>query len=223
MRSHEKCSQVTVLHSWLRPYGRSHLGRFLRVVRAMAKFVAGWLETRRQLRALSDLNDDLLRDIGLAREDVDRACSKPSRICHLRRSERPHGRCPSHAWQSAFLLAGLLVASGATRAPSQEICKPSLSANAAGHSDVVNFERRWTGVFAVDASRCSTAAGSFDVEFVRLKEVGPDLAFTERFTWTPEQVDVSLDITWDEWVDAYRIRDVAPCPCRIGSAQLETR
>jgi hypothetical protein len=55
---------------------------------------------------------------------------------------------------------------------------------------------------------------SFDIEFVRLKEVGPDLSFKERFTWRPDQVEVGLDLTWDEWVNDYRIGEVAPCPCR---------
>jgi uncharacterized protein YjiS (DUF1127 family) len=191
-----------------------HPARLISVVSAVAKIVAGWLETRRQLRALSDLNDDLLRDIGLSLEDVDHACSTPFWTHHLGKAPGAHGRCASYASQSALLLASLFAASGATRAVSQEICKPSLSPKASAHSDVVNFQRRWTGVFAVDASRCATTAGSFDVEFVRLKEVGPDLAFTETFTWRPDKVDVTLDLTWDEWVDAYRVRNVAPCPCR---------
>jgi uncharacterized protein YjiS (DUF1127 family) len=179
-----------------------------------AKFVARWMEARRQLRALSDLNDDLLRDVGLSREDVDHACSTPLWRFHPAEALGAHGHGVSCASRSALLLVSLLVASGATRAVSQEICKPRLSAKAAGHSDVVNFQRKWTAGFAVDASRCSTTTGSFDIEFVRLKEVGPDLAFTERFAWTADKVDVSLDLTWDEWVDAYRVRDVAPCPCR---------
>ena len=179
------------------PARARHSARFLRLVSGAAKAVAGLLERRRQLRALSDLDDHLLRDIGLSREDVERACSRPFWKRH-----------------PAFLLSTLLVASNAAPVMSQEICKPTLSSKTSGHSEVVNRERRWTGVFAVAASRCATTAGSFDVEFVRLKEVGPDLSFKERFTWTPDQVEVILDLTWDEWVNAYRISDVAPCPCR---------
>src|SRR5215204_1006888 len=60
-----------------------HPARFIGIVSAVAKFVAGGLETRRQLRALADLNDDLLRVIGLSREDVDHACSTPFWMRHL--------------------------------------------------------------------------------------------------------------------------------------------
>jgi uncharacterized protein YjiS (DUF1127 family) len=50
----------------------SHLGAVLR----FATGADGWLERRRQLRALSELDERLLRDIGLARKDVRRACSR---------------------------------------------------------------------------------------------------------------------------------------------------
>jgi uncharacterized protein YjiS (DUF1127 family) len=36
-----------------------------------------WLEQRRQLQALGSLDDDQLRDIGLSRDDVERACARP--------------------------------------------------------------------------------------------------------------------------------------------------
>ena len=47
----------------------------MRVMSGAAQSVARWLETQRQLRALADLDDHLLRDVGLSREDVERACS----------------------------------------------------------------------------------------------------------------------------------------------------
>ena len=114
--------------------------------------------------------------------------------------------------RSALLLAALL---GATApAAGQETCKPVLWTKSSGHSDVVNFQRRWRGVFSVDPSRCSTARGTFEIEFVRLKDVGPDLTFTERFAWMGEETEANLDLTWDEWVSASRVREVEPCPCR---------
>jgi hypothetical protein len=119
-----------------------------------------------------------------------------------------------HRSQSAFLLCGLLIASGAAPAVSQDLCKPALFPKASEHSEVVNFQRKWTGTFAVDASRCATKTGFFEVEFVRLKEIGPDLPFTELFTWSPGQMDVTLDLAWDEWVSAYKVGQVHPCPCR---------
>jgi uncharacterized protein YjiS (DUF1127 family) len=48
----------------------------MRVMSGAARFVALWLETRRQLRALADLDDHLLRDVGLSRTDIERACPK---------------------------------------------------------------------------------------------------------------------------------------------------
>jgi uncharacterized protein YjiS (DUF1127 family) len=42
-----------------------------------ARSIAAWTEKRRQLRALSELDDHLLRDIGLSEADVDQACSRP--------------------------------------------------------------------------------------------------------------------------------------------------
>jgi hypothetical protein len=116
--------------------------------------------------------------------------------------------------RSALLLCSLLVTSGAAPAISQEICRPTLSPIVSGHSDVVNFQRKWTGVFAADASRCAVTTGPFEIEFVRLNEVGPDLAFTESFTWSAGQTEATLDLSWDEWVNAYRIKQVQPCPCR---------
>ena len=37
---------------------------------------ARWAERRRQLRALAALDEHLLWDVGLSREDVERACSQ---------------------------------------------------------------------------------------------------------------------------------------------------
>jgi uncharacterized protein YjiS (DUF1127 family) len=54
-----------------------HPSGFRRVVSGAAQSVGSWLEMRRQLRALAALDDHLLRDIGLSRADVERACSGP--------------------------------------------------------------------------------------------------------------------------------------------------
>ena len=47
-----------------------------RLVAKAARRLAGLAERRRQLRALSELDQHLLRDIGLSREDVRRACAQ---------------------------------------------------------------------------------------------------------------------------------------------------
>jgi uncharacterized protein YjiS (DUF1127 family) len=55
-----------------RQTGRA-LGAVTRAVQAMDR----WLEQRRQHQALGSLDDDQLRDIGLSRDDVERACARP--------------------------------------------------------------------------------------------------------------------------------------------------
>jgi uncharacterized protein YjiS (DUF1127 family) len=45
-------------------------------IAAAAHRLLGWAERRRQLRALSELDEHLLRDVGLSREDVRRACTQ---------------------------------------------------------------------------------------------------------------------------------------------------
>jgi hypothetical protein len=80
-------------------------------------------------------------------------------------------------------------------------------------SKAQNQQRKWTATLTVDTSRCTETSGQFEIKFVRLKEVGPDLIFTEKFKLTPGLVDVSLDFWWDEAVQDCWIGDVAPCEC----------
>jgi uncharacterized protein YjiS (DUF1127 family) len=47
-----------------------------RLLARAAASATGWAERRRQLRALSELDERLLTDVGLAREDVERACTQ---------------------------------------------------------------------------------------------------------------------------------------------------
>ncbi len=49
---------------------------FVRGISGAARSVLRWLEWRRQLRALAELDDHLLRDVGLSRDDVRRACAQ---------------------------------------------------------------------------------------------------------------------------------------------------
>ena len=50
------------------------LGLILRLVTAMALSAQASIARRRQLCELADLDDHLLRDVGLTRDDVARAC-----------------------------------------------------------------------------------------------------------------------------------------------------
>jgi hypothetical protein len=92
-------------------------------------------------------------------------------------------------------------------------CKPILTFKEANFSSAQEQRRKWTALPHVDASRCATTSGYFEIKFVRLKEVGPDLLFTEGFTWTPGLFAVSLDFWWDEAVQDFWIGNVRPCPC----------
>jgi hypothetical protein len=114
----------------------------------------------------------------------------------------------------SILLAGSIVLFSATQSLGQPTCKPHLSVQEVRFSEVLNQQRRWTAVLAVDASRCADASGRFDIKFIRLKEMTPDLPFTERFTWREGQVEVSVEFWADEAVHDYSISHVAPCACR---------
>jgi len=41
-------------------------------VRRLAMFISAWLQRRSELRALQNLDDQLLKDIGLSRGDIER-------------------------------------------------------------------------------------------------------------------------------------------------------
>jgi hypothetical protein len=92
-------------------------------------------------------------------------------------------------------------------------CKPVLTFKEVGFSEAHDQLRKWTGVLAVDASRCVATSGVFEIKFVRIKEMGPDLLFSERFKWSPGLTQVSLDFWWDEAVRDYWIGDVPSCGC----------
>jgi hypothetical protein len=105
------------------------------------------------------------------------------------------------------------VLSSVTQTMAQLDCRPSLTFKEVNFSQPQNQLRKWTGAISVDATRCTATSGRFEIRFVRLKEVGPDLLFTEKFKWMPGLVNVSLNFWWDEAVQDYWIGDVDPCEC----------
>jgi hypothetical protein len=113
-----------------------------------------------------------------------------------------------------ILLAASLALSSTPQVAVAQFCKPLLSLRDVRISEAREMHRTWTGVVTADASPCSTISGQFDIEFTRLKEIAPDLQFTERFTWVSGQSQLSLDFWWDEWLENFRIISIAPCPCR---------
>jgi uncharacterized protein YjiS (DUF1127 family) len=76
----------TVSHDWA-SFGHrrgSHVGRFSwhrgglsRLGGAAVRIVLFWLERSRQRRALAELDDRLLRDIGLTRDQARQECANP--------------------------------------------------------------------------------------------------------------------------------------------------
>ena len=76
------------------------------------------------------------------------------------------------------------------------------------------LERTWTVAFTVDASRCATDSGSFSILFTVWKENAPDTEYVETFQWVPDLNVISKEFWADEAVGAYRVSEIAPCPCR---------
>jgi hypothetical protein len=114
---------------------------------------------------------------------------------------------------SILLAAGLFMFGGAPSV-AEQICKPRLSFKEVRLGQLEDLQRKWVAVLDVDASRCASESGSFDIRFVRLKEVAPDLEFVEQFTWRPGRIEILVEFWIDEDVHKYAIDSIAPCPCR---------
>jgi hypothetical protein len=115
---------------------------------------------------------------------------------------------------SSILLTGSVVVLGTTQTVGQQVCKPGLSFAQVRFAEMRDLQREWSAVLDVDASPCATTSGRFDIKFVRIKEMTPDLSFTEQFTWTSGKTEVSVHFWLDEAVLEYSIGTVAPCACR---------
>lgn len=114
--------------------------------------------------------------------------------------------------------AGIVAVLAATQCLAAPLCTPDLAITGAHLADMRASQRVWTARIAVDATQCATTSGRFFIRFVRLKEIGPDLPFSEAFTWRPGVIDVSTVFAADEAVLDYSIGYVRPCDCReIGS------
>lgn len=74
---------VTIRTFWAREHGRSRQGyaAYLRASWKVAVLAASWLdealEKRRSRRALQELSDYQLKDIGLSRADAFKECNRP--------------------------------------------------------------------------------------------------------------------------------------------------
>jgi hypothetical protein len=103
-----------------------------------------------------------------------------------------------------------------TQVLGQQGCKPHLVFNEVHFSEMQppTLKRTWTAVVSVDATRCAAnATGHFEIVFLRLKEIGPDIEFREQFRWLPPSVKVVVDFWADEAVERYWIDNVSACSC----------
>jgi hypothetical protein len=66
------------------------------------------------------------------------------------------------------------------------MCTPAPAVRDVTFSDIELDQRTWSARIAVDAARCATTSGRFNIRFVRLKEEAPDENFRSapcsRFT-----------------------------------------
>ena len=114
------------------------------------------------------------------------------------------------------LLAGIMGLVSVTQAVGQQVCRPTSALKEAHFSQMQppTLERKWTAVVSVDTSRCpANSKGYFEIVFSRLKEIGPEIEFRERFTWLSPAVMVEVVFWADEAVERYWIDNITPCAC----------
>lgn len=113
-------------------------------------------------------------------------------------------------------LAGIIGLVSVTLAVDQQECRPTLAFKEVHLSEMQppTLERKWTAVVSVDASRCAANShGYFEIVFWRLKEIGPEMEFRERFKWQSPSQKVEVGFWADEAVERYWIDNIAPCRC----------
>ena len=117
----------------------------------------------------------------------------------------------------ATLLTGSFVSVNAATVLAEIACKPQLSFRnvreiRSAHTPIAPWT--WKASIVADTRFCATRSGSFEIDFVRIKEYSADLQFTERFRWSAGQFDVSFELSVDESILEYRLGFIAPCVCR---------
>jgi hypothetical protein len=117
-----------------------------------------------------------------------------------------------------FLLVLLTLLLGVTSALAQVVtCRPLLSTKSVrevrpSHSQLLPW--RWHATIMADTGFCTTRSGNFEMDFIRIKDDAPDLQFTQTFRWTPNQFDISMELSPGEAILEFRIGFIAPCVCR---------
>jgi hypothetical protein len=113
------------------------------------------------------------------------------------------------------LTAVLLILMGVTESWSQPMCRPTLAFTEPHYAPMKlpQLERTWTVAFTADASPCAAQSGTFSILFAVWKENAPDIDYVETFRWVPDLNVISKEFWVDEAVGAYKVTDIAPCPC----------
>ncbi len=113
-------------------------------------------------------------------------------------------------------IALLGIGFGLTPAVAAPFCKPVIGLKEVRFSptQLETMERTWSATLAVDASRCATTSGRFEILFTRLKENAPEIEFSEPFVWKPGSMEISVNFWADEAVEGYWLHSIAACPCR---------
>jgi hypothetical protein len=124
--------------------------------------------------------------------------------------------CRAMSWLTFVSLLACLSAGAAATTRASITCKPILSIK---NVRELRSERpvqpwTWKATIVADAIYCATKSGSFEIDFIRIKEYSPDVQFTEKYRWSAGQIDVSMELTADESILDYRIGFIAPCVCR---------
>jgi hypothetical protein len=121
--------------------------------------------------------------------------------------------------------APLIAPAGAAPAAGEPVCKPVLRLKDARLSPMQapTLKREWTATVTVDAARCASTAGYFEVGFSRMKENSMEVEFREQFIWATPSVVIRVDFSADEAVEAYWIDSVQACPCATGPVPRDVR
>ena len=128
--------------------------------------------------ALGELNDALLKDIGISRTRRSVRAQSGFGSNEIDDSKR-HTHCSLHTHirrqsmsRASILTATLLVLLQGTQVAAQPVCKPAVTVRNVGFSEAVNLRRFWTAIVDVDASQCTTASGFYSLGFVRTAASG---------------------------------------------------
>jgi hypothetical protein len=116
--------------------------------------------------------------------------------------------------QVVFIFFFVLLSS--SNSLSQVACKPFLAIKSVSEirPSPSALTWRWNAELKADDNHCATQSGTFEIDFVRIKENSPDLQFTSMFRWSQGNFGISMELNSDEAVLQFRIGFIAPCVCR---------